>query len=157
MEEAFWAGDQAKEGILKDLISSRTIPIERKGIDTYMARNHMRVAMISNERWVVPASADERRFAVFDCGDQHRGDTAYFKAMSDQMKAGGLAAMLYDLLTFHPAEGWERLCNPRHTSIVQGIEGALSGPRGDGDYAVIFGGCGPVEIQSAGGVNARSS
>lgn len=107
MEEAFWAGDQTKEAILKDLISSPWIPIERKGMDSYMAKNFMRIAMISNDRWVVPASDDERRYAIFDCGDEHRGDTAYFKAMIEQMNSGGLAAMLYDLLTFEPATGWD--------------------------------------------------
>lgn len=128
MEEAFWAGNQAKESVLKDLITSPSLVVERKGIDPYMAKNHMRVAMISNERWVVPASHDERRFAVFDCGDQHRGDYAYFNAMSDQMKAGGLEAMLYDLLNYEPEGGWDILRAPPATSglreqIVDSLRG----------------------------------
>lgn len=116
MEEAIWAGDHKKEGALKDLITSPTMAVERKGVDSYMAKNHMRIAMLSNERWVVPATVDERRFAVFDCGAEHRGDTAYFNAMSDQMKAGGLEAMLGDLLTFVPDGGWDILRTPPVTS-----------------------------------------
>lgn len=128
MEEAFWAGNQAKESVLKDLITSPSLVVERKGIDPYMATNHMRVAMISNERWVVPATHDERRFAVFDCGDQHRGDFAYFDAMSDQMKSGGLEAMLYDLLHYEPENGWKLLRQPPATSglreqIVDSLRG----------------------------------
>lgn len=128
LEEAFWAGDQGKEAILKDLITSPTIPIERKGVDPYMARNHMRIAMVSNDRWVVPASDDERRYAVYDCGDGHRGDAAYFKMMVDQMNAGGLAAMLYDLLTFEPEHGWGILNTAPITSglkeqVVESLRG----------------------------------
>ncbi len=76
----------------------------------------MRVAMISNDRWVVPASDDERRYAVYDCNDEHRGDTAYFKAIFDQMDAGGLEAFLYDMLTFDPEEGWGLLATAPVTS-----------------------------------------
>lgn len=109
MEEAFWAGDQSKESILKDMITSSTQRIERKGIEPYVAPNYMRVAMISNERWVVPASHDERRYAFLDCSDQRRGDGGYFKDMVSQMEAGGLAAMLHDLLNYEPANGWDVL------------------------------------------------
>jgi hypothetical protein len=128
LEEAFWAGDQAKEAVLKDLISSPTIPIERKGVDSYMARNFLRVAMISNDRWVVPASDDERRYAIFDCGDGHRGETAYFKAMIEQMNNGGLEAMLYDLLTLQPEAGWDCLNSAPVTSglkeqVVESLRG----------------------------------
>jgi hypothetical protein len=128
MEEAFWAGDQAKEAVLKDLISSPTIPIERKGVDSYMAKNFMRVAMISNDRWVVPASDDERRYAIFDCGDEHRGDSEYFKEMIEQMNDGGLEAMLYDLLTFEPQAGWGTLNTAPVTSglkeqVVESLRG----------------------------------
>lgn len=129
MEEALWAGDQPKESILKDMITSPTIAIERKGIDPYMAKNYMRVAMVSNERWVVPATHEERRFAVFDCGNEHRGDTDYFNEMSAQMNAGGLAAMLFDLLTYVPAQGWDMLRKPPITSglkeqVVDSLRGA---------------------------------
>lgn len=116
MEEAFWAGDQAKESILKDIITSPKIAIERKGIDPYMADNYMRVAMISNERWVVPASHDERRYAVFDCGSQHRNNLPYFEAMVEQMDNGGTEAMLHELLNFVPENGWNVLRKAPATS-----------------------------------------
>lgn len=116
MEEAFWAGDQANESILKDLITSPLLPIERKGVDKYMARNFMRVAMISNERWVVPAGGRERRFAVFDASNDHIGDTDYFQRMNDQMANGGLEAMLDELLNWQPENGWNILFTPPATS-----------------------------------------
>ena len=142
MEEAFWAGNQGKESVLKDLITSPLLVVERKGIDPYMAKNHMRVAMISNERWVVPATHDERRFAVFDCGDQHRGDFEYFTAMSNQMEAGGLEAMLYDLLHYEPENGWDLLRQPPATSglreqivdSLRGIDAFMYGLIENGQY-----------------------
>jgi hypothetical protein len=54
--------------------------------------------MASNQDWVVPASADERRYFVLDVSEIYRGNRAYFKKLYAQMDAGGLAAMVYDLL-----------------------------------------------------------
>lgn len=116
MEEAFWAGDPVGESVLKDMITSPYQRVERKGADAYMARSYTRVFMLSNERWVVPATFDERRFAVFDCGDQYRGNIAYFKAMAEQMDAGGLEAMMFDLLNFKPKHGWDVLRTPPVTA-----------------------------------------
>ncbi|MFZ2997847.1 hypothetical protein [Sphingobium sp.] len=39
----------------------------------------------------------------------HRGDSQYFQAIVDEMENGGLQAMLYDLLTFVPENGWNVL------------------------------------------------
>ena len=69
------------------------VAIERKGIDAYMAKSHLRVFMTSNERWVVPATGDERRYAVFDCSNEYQGNHAYFQAMADQMKRDTEAGM----------------------------------------------------------------
>jgi hypothetical protein len=119
MEEAVWAGDQTSESVLKDMISSPTQRIERKGVDAYMAPSYFRTVLISNAEWVVPATCDERRFAIFKCGDQHRGDIAYFKAMAEQMNNGGKAAMLFDLLNYEPKEGWDVLRTPPATPGLQ--------------------------------------
>ncbi|WP_066782269.1 primase-helicase family protein [Sphingomonas sp. CCH5-D11] len=119
MEEAVWAGDLAAESVLKDMITSPTQRIERKGVDAYMAPSYFRMALLSNADWVVPASFDERRFAVFKCGDQHRGDIGYFKAMVEQMNDGGTEAMLFDLLNYVPDNGWDVLRTPPVTVGLQ--------------------------------------
>ena len=64
-DEAYWAGAKSSEGALKDLLTNDTITIERKGVDAYTAPNYTRVLFTSNDDFVVPASLDERRFAVF--------------------------------------------------------------------------------------------
>ena len=77
-DEAFWAGDKQGEGTLKTLITGNAIRIERKGIDLKSSPNHIHLIMASNADWVVPASADERRYFVLDVSDAHRQDHAYF-------------------------------------------------------------------------------
>jgi hypothetical protein len=107
-DEAMWAGDKKAEGSLKALITEPTIIIEAKGKDVVTARNHLHVAMASNEDWVIPASMeDERRFAVSRVNDKFRGNKAFFDALHRQMREGGLQAMLWDLKTrdlrdYHP-------------------------------------------------------
>ena len=65
--------------------------------------------MTANAEWVVPASHDERRYVVFNVGEQHMNDKEYFEPLYAEMEAGGLAAMLYDLQrvdlgTWHPRQ-----------------------------------------------------
>ena len=96
-DEAFWAGDKEHESVLKALITEDTIVIEGKGIDVESAPNYVHLIMASNEQWVVPASYDERRFFVLDVGIAHMQDTKYFGSIDDDLKAGGLANLLYDL------------------------------------------------------------
>ena len=95
------------EGALKGLITEPTIPIEAKGVDVVNADNHLHVIMATNNEWAVPAAADARRFAVFDVAEHRKGDHDYFAALVQQVRSGGKAAMLHDLLhldlgDFHP-------------------------------------------------------
>lgn len=119
MEEAFWAGSKQQESVLKDLITSPALSIERKGVDATMEPNYMRLALISNEYWVVPATSDERRYAMFDCSSEFRGNKEYFQNMADEMNNGGAEAMLFDLLNFVPERGWSVLRSPPRTSALQ--------------------------------------
>lgn len=97
-DEAFFAGDRAHESVLKGLITEPHITIEAKYQNAVTARNVTHLLMASNEQWVVPAGADERRFFVLDVSDAHAQDTEYFAALHQEMVDGGLAAFLYALL-----------------------------------------------------------
>jgi len=98
MDEALWSGDKLGESVLKDLITGSTHHIEHKGKASYAVRNLSRVAIIGNESWLVPASVDERRFAVFDVGDGNRLDHGFFSKMRDGMELGG-AKLLFEYLS----------------------------------------------------------
>jgi hypothetical protein len=97
-DEAFGAASHAGEGVLKMLITEDAIPIERKGRDVVFVKNCAGVIVASNNEWVIPAGLDERRFCVLDVSDAHAQDHAYFRALIDQMGAGGREAMLFDLM-----------------------------------------------------------
>lgn len=98
-DEAIVPGDKAAESVLKGLITEPELTIEGKGVNLVQARNRLHVVMASNEEWVVPAGIDERRFAVFEVSGKHAQDSDYFRAVAEQLREGGLAAMLHDLLT----------------------------------------------------------
>ncbi|MCU9931097.1 hypothetical protein OFL77_27585, partial [Escherichia coli] len=62
--------------------------------------NITRVAIIGNEDWLVPASFDERRYAVFSVGDGRRQDRDFFHNMRVGMEEGGYAYLLKFLMDF---------------------------------------------------------
>lgn len=96
-DEAFWAGDKQHESVLKTLITEETLMVTEKFVDATVAANYVHLIMASDQQWVVPSGPLERRFFVLDVGDQRRDDRPYFKAIEDQMKAGGYAALLHHL------------------------------------------------------------
>lgn len=85
LEEAFWSGAKDTEGILKDIVTSDQLFIERKGLESYTAKNLLRVLIMGNEDWIVPASERERRYAVFEVGDRNRKDAKFFGPIADDM------------------------------------------------------------------------
>jgi hypothetical protein len=104
-DEAFWAGDKQGESNLKALITEPTRMVEAKFQDAGPIRNLLHVIMAANAKWVVPASHDERRYAVNDISGKRINDLAYFEALRREMDNGGLGAMLHDLLKM-PLGDW---------------------------------------------------
>jgi hypothetical protein len=99
-DEAFWAGDKQAEGTLNALITEETHNIEPKGIDPFSVKNFMHLIVASNHAWVIPAASEARRWLMLDVSETHLQDHAYFKAIDTQMKNGGSAALLYELLEY---------------------------------------------------------
>lgn len=98
LDEAFWSGDKAAEGKLKGLTTATEIPIERKGKEIYMVDNLARLVVIGNEDWIVPASSDERRYAIFEVGEKRKQDMEFFKSMRILMEEKQGARVLLDYL-----------------------------------------------------------
>lgn len=106
VQEGSWAGDRRAEDVLKYIVTSDRIEIERKGIDSINLPSVLRVFISANADWVVPASADERRWAVFEVSNKRKGDAEYFAALRSEMNGRGPAALLhflrsYDLANFN--------------------------------------------------------
>jgi hypothetical protein len=100
VQEGFWAGDPSAVGPLNHLITSETAMIERKGVDPIEIDSYLRVFISSNEKWVVPATEGERRYAVFHVSPHRAKDRAYFAAILHERDNGGLGALLHYLQTF---------------------------------------------------------
>ena len=82
------------------MITSDRRLVEPKGVDPFEVLDCTRIIMTSNEDWVVLASHDERRWAVFGVSAARRGDRAYSDALVAEMNGAGPAALLHALLTF---------------------------------------------------------
>ncbi len=125
LDEAFWSGDKQAEGQIKDLITGAAHVIEHKGKEPYTVDNVTRICIIGNEEWLVPATHDERRFAVFDVGDGKKQDRAFFQSMREGMEAGGYAHLLRYLLDFdlsgvdvNAAPATKGLLDQKHASMT---------------------------------------
>lgn len=94
-DEALWAGDKASEGVLKALITERTIPLEYKGKDLVHVNNHVHLIISTNNEWAVPAGPRARRFCMIDVLDDHQQDTEYFGAIQKEMDNGGREALFH--------------------------------------------------------------
>lgn len=131
-EEAFWAGDKAAAGVIKDLITSENLTVEAKFENAVTRPNRLAVAFISNNDWIIPTDGkDARRFLVLEASNARKEDAAYFKAIDAQMENGGVEAMMYDLMNWDPSEigGWDVLRKPPKTdSLREQARMGLSGP-----------------------------
>jgi hypothetical protein len=97
-DEAFWAGDKTDERTLKGIVTEKRMMIEPKGVNAFPWPNRLSIYMAANADWVVPASHDERRYAVGNVNERWKQNEDYFVPLFAGIKAGGAAAMLYDLL-----------------------------------------------------------
>ena len=123
IEEAVWAGDRRAESVLKSLITSPTIQIERKGIDPVEMPSFCRLLFTSNADWVVPATDGERRYMVLDVSAARAKDTVYFAAISAECENGGAGALLH-ILRERDLSGFD-VRNPPETAAL--MEQKLAG------------------------------
>ncbi len=97
-DEVIFGGDRQTAGVLKSMVTEKQLVCERKGVDSFMYDNRIRLAVASNEDWFIPAGPESRRWLVLEVSDKHANDRRYFDALYDQMhEGGGLAAMMFDL------------------------------------------------------------
>jgi len=97
-DEAFFAKDPKHEEILKGYTTGHSLHIEGKGLDVVEVNNLLHIILLGNNKHLVPATHDERRYFVLECGEAHREDFDYFEAINQELKNGGYAALLYHLM-----------------------------------------------------------
>jgi hypothetical protein len=124
-DECYGPKDKSAESTLKRLITEPTLQIEAKGLDIVEEPNRLHVMLASNNEWVIPAGAHERRYAVQEVADNHRQDANWFGPIYQEMHSGGLEAMLYDLLNYNLG-GWHPRQIVRTPALAKQQEESLS-------------------------------
>ncbi|MEG6503679.1 MULTISPECIES: primase-helicase family protein [unclassified Desulfovibrio] len=85
-DEAIWNGGKSMEGRLKSLITDTNILIEKKGMDAEIKKNYSRYILLTNEKFSVPATYDERRFFALRISNERRNDIKYFDELYKAME-----------------------------------------------------------------------
>jgi len=116
-DESYWYGNKLAAGALQRLITEPDLAVEGKGKDIITVPNRMHVMLAAEEGSVVPAGKNERRYVVLHLNGKYAQQKAYFTPLFEEMKNGGCAAMLYDLLHNRKLEGW----HPREIIHTSGI------------------------------------
>ncbi len=99
-DESTWGGDPKAASKLKGLVTENTVPIHRKFLKMIEEPSMLHIIIASNNEWPIPIEHDDRRFTVFDVSDVKKQNDVYFAALLRELKAGGLSAMLFDLLEY---------------------------------------------------------
>ena len=90
--------DRTQARIFKMLLAEDKRVIERMGVDAQIVPNHVHLILSSSVPWM-GSRADVHRFFVLDVTANRAKDTAYFGTIDADLKAGGLANLLYMLQT----------------------------------------------------------
>jgi hypothetical protein len=97
LAECTFSGSIQQANLLKGLITSPTLRINRKGVSTYDIENSLRIFILSNEEHVIRADDGSRRYFVLRTVDRKLPGHEW-AAIKKQMSEGGRAAMLHELL-----------------------------------------------------------
>jgi hypothetical protein len=117
LDEAIWAGDKDADRVLKGLVTEKSMFIEPKNVNGFQWPNRLGIYMSGNDKWIVPASHDERRYAVNKVSERYKQDKSYFVPLFEEINNGGAGAMLYDLLNLD-LDGWHPRDNVPQTKAL---------------------------------------
>lgn len=96
-DEITWGGNKKTAGKLKGMVTERHLVGERKGVDASLYRNMIHMLIASNDRWLIPAGADSRRWLVLDVPSDRANDVSYFESIKDELDNGGKEGLIYML------------------------------------------------------------
>jgi hypothetical protein len=99
-DESTWGGDPKAADILKGLITEDTVPIERKFLSIIEEQSALHTIIASNNDWPITIPKDDRRFMVLNVAETQKQKDAYFTPLRQELRDGGRAAMLHELLTW---------------------------------------------------------
>ena len=84
--------------VASGFVTEDTLFSEMKGVVVGQFPNFIRLILVTNNDWMVPASGEQRRFVVINASAARMPDTVYFGAIIHLMENGCLEALMYHLL-----------------------------------------------------------
>lgn len=110
---------------LKAPITEPFLMMEAKGHDPVPIGNYMRYVLLTNDEHVVMMAPKERRFAVYEVGNQRQQDHQFFGELARYMNEGGLEGLMHHLMTFDLSQFNVRKV-PRSKGFARQVEQSLS-------------------------------
>jgi hypothetical protein len=129
VEEAFFSGDKKSENALKSMITSVDMHYRLMHTNGFDGLNYSRFLFTSNEKWVVPASFDDRRWFPIECSSKYARNREHFDMIWAQLECtGGYEEFMKYLLMFE-TPSWVDLRNPPVTDeLARQVEAGLTVP-----------------------------
>lgn len=125
-EESLWGGSKKEGTSLKQLITDDKMEISFKFKEPFQAKNYLRFIFLTNASWSAPNDIDDRRFFVLEASNKYKKDTAFFKAMWDDMKSGGYEDFMFILKNRDISKRDFQNTLPLTEAAVENIEQSLS-------------------------------
>lgn len=99
---------QAIYNKLKDMITSTTLRLEKKGMDAYLIDNTVNVFLTGNQIGIFKLDEDDRRFAVFEASNAEgiANDAEYWDPRWTWLAEGGGAEAIYGYLLRRDLRGF---------------------------------------------------
>ena len=83
---------------MKNIITDKSIRIERKGKDMIKVDNLLNFIYTSNNENALTVSANERRHVLFRCSSKYKGNHEYFNALGEHLSTPGVSRAFYQFL-----------------------------------------------------------
>lgn len=110
---------------IKAPVTEGFLMLEAKGHDPVPIRNCIRYVFLTNDPHAVIMGSKERRFCVYDVGNQRQQDHQFFKELADYMDNGGLEGLMHHLMTFDLSQ-FEIRKVPRSKEFARQVEQSFS-------------------------------
>ena len=100
-DEGFNVKGKRERSVLRGMLTSPEITMERKGLASELVPNFSRLIFASNEEHILSMAGDDRRFFVVDVSNAMAKNRQYFGTLYRQMyEESGIEAMRYDMERF---------------------------------------------------------
>jgi len=94
IDEGVYAKNRSTQDSLKALISGGSMKYERKGQESFYAKNYSRYIFTSNNSNAIHVKKADRRFAIIEVSDKRAQDRAFFAELYRQWNNGGSSCFL---------------------------------------------------------------